>query len=462
MWLHYLWKEKQFNHLSLHAVNGEQLKILTPGWYNRGWGPDFKDGRILIGDDEFFGDIEIHIDEVSWDKHGHHKDEVYNKVILHVFLNRSNKRAANILGQFLPSLDLNSSDFEAFWENQRPPSKISIRELPGACGLFLDPSNYQKVKNVIFQASEQRLINKSEHFLPAFENNSVTDQENWLFESILKSTGYSAFTEDFLNIARRYPYSEIRSLFRKTHRESRIEILSRWFGSLGLLDSFQPKEIVTDLRREWSALKQRWLQIAPTAKQQHSVQANHPSRPMNNPFRRLTGLFYHLEKTNFQGLLKSWLKFLQDCGKLLNQPKFQYSNLQIELDNLFPQPDWDPLNHLIFPTSIIRNENTARLIGKQRQLIILTNSILPFFLNWARYYGNRELEKILFALFLVLPGEGQNSKTRFMEQRLIQLHPKFKIKKNLSYYQGLIQLHDDCCRSFYEGCSNCSLTKMIR
>ncbi len=132
------------------------------------------------------------------------------------------------------------------------------------------------------------------------------------------------------------------------------------------------------------------------------------------------------------------------------------------LDQMFPQPNWDPLNHLIVATSKQPHPSKLRLIGKQRQLIILVNSILPFFTAWSKLHQERELEKTIFALFLILPAEGQNRKTKFMEQRLLNTHPDIGIKKNLSYHQGLIQLHDDCCRSFYEGCNNCSLVKMMK
>lgn len=132
------------------------------------------------------------------------------------------------------------------------------------------------------------------------------------------------------------------------------------------------------------------------------------------------------------------------------------------LDEMFPQPDWDPLNHLLSVVSNDPNVGALRLIGQQRQLVILSNAIIPFFIAWARVHREPQIEKTLMALFLVLPAEGKNRKTQFMEQRLFGHQPHVTIRKNLSYYQGLIQLHDDCCRSFYEGCNNnCSLVKML-
>ncbi|MDH5561448.1 MAG: hypothetical protein OEY59_11420, partial [Deltaproteobacteria bacterium] len=132
------------------------------------------------------------------------------------------------------------------------------------------------------------------------------------------------------------------------------------------------------------------------------------------------------------------------------------------LDMMFPQPEWDPLCFLIKAESKNKLNGKTRFIGKDRQLIILVNSVIPFFLAWSKKHGNQELEKTLFSLFLLLPPEGKNKKTVFLEQRLFVSHPEFKIINNLGYYQGLIQLYDDCCRSFYEGCLNCSLLERLK
>ncbi|MCP4752448.1 MAG: DUF2851 family protein [Proteobacteria bacterium] len=461
LWLHLLWKENRFSEVGLTTENGKNLVVLSTGWYNRGWGPDFSEARIQIEGDEFFGDIEIHIDESSWQKHRHHFDETYNKVILHVFFTRDHERAVNQLGQTVCSLDLGGESFDSFWETNGTPFSVPIKELPGACGLFLTEAKYRKIKNLIFQASEQRLIRKSEQLLKELRHRRSEELEDVLFASVCKSVGYSAYAERFVQLAYSYPYSEILKLFRSLHRQSRIEILGRWLGFFGILDAIDSRNVHDDLRREWMALQQFWKNLVdnrPVGK----TAPKKPSRPLNDPLRRLTGLYYHLEKIQFQGLVKSWLKFFQDCRqKMENNTKCLPEILEL-LDTIFPQPDWDPLNHMVLATSRRSDSTKLRLIGKQRQLIVLVNSILPFFLAWATLHGNKDLEKTLFSLFLILPAEGKNRKTRFMEQRLFQIHPKFTVRKNLSYHQGLIQLHDDCCRSFYEGCDNCSLMRLMR
>ncbi|HUJ74168.1 MAG TPA: hypothetical protein VL359_04885, partial [bacterium] len=69
-----------------------------------------------------------------------------------------------------------------------------------------------------------------------------------------------------------------------------------------------------------------------------------------------------------------------------------------------------------------------------------------------------ELEKVLYRLFIVLPGEGPNEKTRFMERRLMPLAP---LPRTLRTQQGLIQIRQDFCTKFFEGCSGCRLPDLI-
>ncbi len=462
LWLHYLWRTKGLEEFDLYTEDKRKLKILSPGWYNKGWGPDFKEAKILIDDNLLFGDIEIHVEEFAWNDHQHHKDQVYNKVILHVFLQKGESRVTNQIQQTVQALHLGQKQFATLWYNYNKADKPDMQDLPGACGLYLDDKNFPKVKNLIFQASEQRLLNKSNFFLNEFEKQTPDYKlEDLLFTSICKSFGYSAYSDSFVKLSYAYPYSAIKKLFQRLYRQSRIEILSRWLGFLDILNQVNPHEVHDDLRREWTAFQQFWNQLGKKNRQQ-KIRPKTPSRPLNNPLRRLTGLYYHLEKVQFQGLIKSWLSFLLECEKAIEKNKKKQPTIIASLDQMFPQPDWDPLNHIIYATSKQRELTKTKLVGKQRQLVVFVNSILPFFVAWSKYNKDKNLEKTLLTLFLTLPSEGTNRKTKFMEKRLFQIHKNVTIKNNLSYYQGLIQLHDDCCRSFYEGCDNCSLVKMMR
>lgn len=460
LWLQYLWKESDFTGEELFTEDGESLEILFPGWYNRGWGPDFKESRVKIGGRLFFGDIEIHIEESAWQQHAHHQDEAYNKVILHVFLQKAKTPPINHFGQPISSLHLTSEKMLPFWENGPSPFETRIDEIPGACGLLLNHEKIAKLKKIIFQASENRLIAKAK----AYEEQMIEgrDENDCLYTGICKSLGYSGYSEQFVMMSQRYPYSKTAPFFERLYRQSRIELLSRWFGCLGYLENFKIDSIGMEFRREWMSLKSRWEELCDEDEAILSRGSLKASRPFNHPLRRLVGLYYHLDKIKFQGLLKSWLRYLHECEQDLENGKTAKKRILDRLDNLFPQPSWEPLTRFSSPTATNPvQHNETRLIGKHRQRIILVNSVIPFFFAWARLNENKELEKLLFALLLILPGEGKNRVTSFMEARLALGRYPIKFHRNLSYHQGLIQIYHDCCTSFYEGCDQCTLLSML-
>ena len=108
--------------------------------------------------------------------------------------------------------------------------------------------------------------------------------------------------------------------------------------------------------------------------------------------------------------------------------------------------------------------NTTQLVGKDRQTVIWANAVLPFFLALARHEKELEQENLLNQLFMILPAEDSNSKTRFVENRLwfSELSKSAKLKMNtFGNRQGLIQIQHDFCRNFHQGCVRCELPRLL-
>lgn len=63
-----------------------------------------------------------------------------------------------------------------------------------------------------------------------------------------------------------------------------------------------------------------------------------------------------------------------------------------------------------------------------------------------------------YRLFIVLPPEAPNQRTRFMEKRLLVLA---SMPRSLRTHQGLLQIHQDFCTSFHEGCQECAFPDLI-
>ena len=82
--LQWIWKELEFNTISLQTTDGESVEIIHPGTINTGAGPDFSRAELRIGALKVFGDVEIHIHPKHWVQHKHQESNKFNSVILHV------------------------------------------------------------------------------------------------------------------------------------------------------------------------------------------------------------------------------------------------------------------------------------------------------------------------------------------------------------------------------------------
>jgi hypothetical protein len=166
-------------------------------------------------------------------------------------------------------------------------------------------------------------------------------------------------------------------------------------------------------------------------------------------------MFHHLRNMG-QGLLKGWLTFLKELDGLRDQPEFRRRALDRLSQAFEAPPDESWLRRTSFNAP--PRARAASLVGPDRIAIVAANAIVPFFLAYARQRGDEELEKVLYRLFLVLPAEAPNSRTRFMERRLMGLTPA---APTLRTHQGLLQIHQDFCTSFDQGCARCRFPDLI-
>ncbi|HPW62239.1 MAG TPA: DUF2851 family protein, partial [Cyclobacteriaceae bacterium] len=82
--LHYLWQFQYFDKRDLKTTVGETLNILKPGILNSDSGPDFSQVKVKIGDIDWVGNVEIHVQSSGWYEHKHDQDHAYEIVVLHV------------------------------------------------------------------------------------------------------------------------------------------------------------------------------------------------------------------------------------------------------------------------------------------------------------------------------------------------------------------------------------------
>jgi hypothetical protein len=447
-WAQQLWARKP-----LKLSGGEPLEVLFPGWLNRGPGPDFTEARLMIGNSEHRGDVEIHLEEADWQAHGHRDDPRYGRVALHVVLRRGGVPALRP-GSEAPLPVFNAGPFlsAAVLEVMHDPETLLRRyeSLPGRCGLRAAQAGPDALARVIAHAAEVRARAKSDRLLPAWRDGA---EEQLLFELLFQSLGYRPYAEVFRSLARRFPLDDLAGRLQLPIARARVEVLSRWFGSLGLLERPPPQGDAA-AGEEFAAWRDHWLALGLKPLTDKLSRAG--SRPLNSPERRMVGMFHHLRGQAGRGWLKGWLAFLADLDGLRDRPEFRPRALRA-LHAAFDAPREEPwLRRVAFHAP--PRAAPAQLIGADRIAIAIANAIVPFFLAYARRRGDTELEKVLYRLFIVLPAEGPNRKTRFMRQRLLVLPPT---AATLRTHQGLLQIHQDFCVSFQQGCQECRFPDLI-
>ena len=83
--LHYLWKYQKIATLNLKTTDNETIQVLKVGSHNtKAAGPDFSTAQLVIDNQKWAGNVEIHVKSSDWYAHNHQTDTNYDSVILHV------------------------------------------------------------------------------------------------------------------------------------------------------------------------------------------------------------------------------------------------------------------------------------------------------------------------------------------------------------------------------------------
>ncbi len=399
--LHYLWKFKKFDVLNLKTSNGEEITIINVGQYLELAGPDFFNGQIVIGNQKWAGNIEIHLKSSDWYVHHHERDEAYENVILHVVWEHDTEifRKNNTE---IPVLELqkyvDATTIANYQSLISPKSWIF-------CEKQLKEIDRFAINNWLERLFFERLERKSK---PIFEllDQTKQDWEAVLFCLLAKNFGLNTNGEIFLKIAQSIPFSIIR---KESFEVENLEALL--LGNASLFDSEKEDTYFKDLKFRYFYLLHKYQlekkNLEPVQFFKH--------RPDNFPTIRLSQLanLYHGQQNLFSKISTA------------NSVKSIYETFDVSASDY-----WQ--NHYQFDK---QSPKKKKKLSKSFVDLIIINTIIPLQFAYAKSQGKEISEELIQLLDDVGPEKnvitdkfgsfGLKSKNAFESQSLLQLKNEY-------------------------------------
>ena len=412
--LHFIWQYQLFNHRNLKTSEGERIEIIKPGLLNHHSGPDFSDAHVRIGDNLWYGNIEIHVKGGDWYHHNHHLDPAYTNVILHVVYEDQIKEERKLPN--IPVLNLKGRvDLHKYlkWQEliNRPAWIPCQKQYHGVPELI----KLQNIENL----AVERLIRKTGRVLQILEH-TKGDWEKALLVMLCRSLGAGVNADPFRLLGELIPLKLVRKL-----QGNRDQLESLIFGLAGFPPEPPVDEYMHMLSENFAFLKHK-----------HAFTPMNPAqwkfmrmRPANFPVLRIAQLMAVLSAwSQLTGILFYKLS-REELAAILRQPVNDY---------------WK--THYRFGKEC--KPKTARM-GKNMVDNIVINTVVPFVYTYGKKHNDSEKTESAIELLQFTAAEknhiisgwkslGSEPRNAFETQGLIELKNEYcSFKKCLSCKAGI-------------------------
>ena len=410
--IHYLWKFQKFNTLNLKTTVGELISIVSVGQYLELSGPDFFNAQIIIGNQKWAGNIEIHLKSSDWYLHHHENDSAYENVILHVVWKHDTEifRRNNIE---IPVLELQSYvDTKLLTSYQALRSPKSWIYCENQIGVFSDFTLNNWLERLFFE----RLERKSKPILALLEQTN-SDWEAVLFLLLAKNFGLNTNGDSFFTIANAIPFSVIR---KESYDLKNLESL--FFGMAGLLSDEFEDTYSAELQFRYHYLANKYQLEEPLIQKVQFFK----HRPDNFPTIRLAQLaaLYHSNQSLFSNLIE--IRSVKEIYTTLSIVPSHYWLTHYQLDRLSP--------------------HKKKQLSKSFIDLIIMNTIAPLQFAFAKSQG-REITEEIIQLLIDIKAEKNVILDKF---KLVGI-----VARNAFESQSLLQLKNEYCNK--SNCLQCAI-----
>ena len=207
-----IWYDRYMRPERLLTRQGQAVRVLHPGNWNLGPGPDFRDAVLEVGPERrrLRGDVEIHLSASDWEAHGHGSDPAYRRVVAHVTWGCGPEPpslppgAVSIwLGRFMTAetgFSPEQIDLSAY-----PFARLPIAARPCADHLKNDRD---LAASVLSDAGAHRLKTKGRR-MAALLAARPHDRMQVFYEEVMNALGYRRNSRGFRLVAERVPYAQL-------------------------------------------------------------------------------------------------------------------------------------------------------------------------------------------------------------------------------------------------------------
>lgn len=414
--LHYIWKFQKLTGSHFYCVHGENLQIRHPGIHNFQSGPDFFNAQLIIDNQFWAGNVEIHLKSSDWYVHRHEEDSAYENVILHVVWEHDMEiyRADNspiatlVLKPYTSSLILNNYN-KLFSKHRKwincEDDFPTVDEF--VISNWLERLFIERLERKEFQIKKE---------LQALKNH----WEALLFRMLCKNFGLKINGESFLSLAHSIDFS----IIQKATDIEQLEAL--FFGQVGLLNPEKQEAYYQNLRKEYAFLKHKY-----------HLQNTSVIPPQ----------FFRLRPPNFPTIRLAQLAALYIKFKNLFYQVIEAGSLEefYQIFDLSASEYWD--NHYNFEVSGAKRK---KKLTKDFIHLLLINTIIPLKFIYARETG-KDISEELLTLTSSIPSEENSIIKKFNSIR--------KVSENAIHSQALIQLKTAYCDQ--NKCLDCAIGNHI-
>jgi hypothetical protein len=464
-----IWAHQFLHTEGLRTAGGERLRVLEPGRWNGGAGPDFRDARLMIGSETRQGDVEVHVAASDWDRHGHARDFDYNGVILHAVLRIDDERPADPLhnGAAAPRLELEPyifPDLETLRRSLSPDDYEYARPAYlGRCHEIMAGGDAAVVADLLDRAGDERLLAKMRRL---DDQTPHGDLEQVFYQALMMALGAGPGKTLYYLLAKRTPLAEMMDYARELDAAqwpTALEALLLHVGGLvpedESLSTKAPeaaRERADRLRTQWRRLEPYWSDraIPPTQRWFQGI------RPVNFPVRRLAGVAALLARAMRSGKMP-----LADLTERLHagarglesaRPARKRHPLLVDLVEWFKVGGEGHFWGTHYSFAAKPSARAMDLIGDATALSLAFNALLPAALLAARRADDEELATAVQRLYALFPPLQPNHITEFMTLRLFGEGKRAsQLITTERRRQALFQIFHACCQGQELHCDAC-------